>query len=277
MSRGFGTILTAGVAGTVLWAYGKSRQQQAAQEAQVLVIPASTGDSKTDNTRDLIFGLAALLGAGSGTTQGKAPVAVQQPLTQTIANAVGFDWPSWAGGGSTSAGTGNGNAQPLLDMIAKYEGGVNGYDVVYGGSKIRPPKPITRMTVGEVRNWQEESVRAGSASSAVGKYQIIRKTMDKIISSGTIKRSDLFDRSTQEKAGLYLLEGRGYSAYRRGSKSLQSFAKGLAQEWASLPVLVDMQGASRRVSAGQSYYAGDGLNKAHYSVSALTRAIQEAK
>lgn len=41
-----------------------------------------------------------------------------------------------------------------------------------------------------------------------------------------------------------------------------AFAKGLAQEWASFPVLVDCRGAHRDIKRGQSFYAGDGLNKA---------------
>ncbi len=33
-------------------------------------------------------------------------------------------------------------------------------------------------------------------------------------------------------------------------------------EWASLPVLADSQGDRQRIRRGQSYYAGDGLNRA---------------
>jgi len=170
-------------------------------------------------------------------------------------------------GSSGGAGT-----QGLLDMIARYEGGVNGYDVVYGGSRIQPPRPITQMTVQQVRNWQDESVRAGSASSAVGKYQIIRKTMDLIISSGTIRRSELFDADCQERAGRYLLERRGYSQYQSGQLSETEFAQRLAQEWASLPAVTrDKQG---RTASGQSYYAGDGLNRAHYGINDLMAAVR---
>ena len=37
---------------------------------------------------------------------------------------------------------------------------------------------------------------------------------------------------------------------------------GLAKEWASFPVPSRMRGAHRTVERGQSYYAGDGVNKA---------------
>ena len=39
-------------------------------------------------------------------------------------------------------------------------------------------------------------------------------------------------------------------------------ARNLAMEWASLPVLIACQGAHRRVAAGETYYAGDKLNRA---------------
>ena len=41
----------------------------------------------------------------------------------------------------------------------------------------------------------------------------------------------------------------------------REFGKRLAQEWASFPVLAGTKGAKRTVARGQSYYAGDGLNK----------------
>ena len=41
----------------------------------------------------------------------------------------------------------------------------------------------------------------------------------------------------------------------------------LGMEWAAFPMPVPMQGAKQRVSAGQSYYAGDGRNAAGATVS----------
>lgn len=47
-----------------------------------------------------------------------------------------------------------------------------------------------------------------------------------------------------------------------GKISRTEFGKRLAQEWASFPVLAPVQGAHRKLKRGQSYYAGDGVNKA---------------
>lgn len=176
--------------------------------------------------------------------------------------------PSGGGGGSS----GGGGVQSLLDMIARYEGGVNGYDVVYGGSVIQPPRPITSMTVQQVRNWQDDSVRAGSASSAVGKYQIIRSTMDLLIARGVLRRGELFNREAQERAGRFLLERRGLDEYQAGQIDDREFGQRLSQEWASLPAVFSDRGG--RPAQGQSYYAGDGLNSAHYGINDLLDAVR---
>jgi len=43
---------------------------------------------------------------------------------------------------------------------------------------------------------------------------------------------------------------------------VKDFALNLAKEWASFPVLAETFGQKRKVTRGQSYYAGDGVNKA---------------
>jgi hypothetical protein len=47
-----------------------------------------------------------------------------------------------------------------------------------------------------------------------------------------------------------------------GRLSDVGFALNLAKEWASFPVLAPVQGQRRKLKRGQSYYSGDGLNKA---------------
>ena len=42
-----------------------------------------------------------------------------------------------------------------------------------------------------------------------------------------------------------------------------------------MPVLVDTRGASRKVTAGQSYYAGDGLNKALVTPAGLREVLDQ--
>ena len=51
----------------------------------------------------------------------------------------------------------------------------------------------------------------------------------------------------------------------------------MAQEWASLPVIQRTQGQERKVNPGESYYAGDGLNKSRIAPIQLIAAVREVK
>jgi hypothetical protein len=105
------------------------------------------------------------------------------------------------------------------------------------------------MTVREVQNWQDASVRAGSKSSAVGGYQIIRKTLRGLVSEMGLTGDEIFDNNLQDRLGTQLLKRRGFDAWQSGKLSDDAFMNNLAGEWAALPM-----------PNGRSRYAGDGLN-----------------
>jgi hypothetical protein len=84
--------------------------------------------------------------------------------------------------------------------------------------------------------------------------------------SAGLSTQDLFNETNQDKLADALLVRRGLNRYLNGEISVHLFANKLAREWASLPVVT---GAQR----GRSYYAGDGLNKAHASVDGILAAI----
>lgn len=138
----------------------------------------------------------------------------------------------------------------MLDLIGSIEA-PQGYGQVYSGSVIRPPRPLTVMTVREVRDWQRQSVAAGSISSAAGRYQIIGDTMDSLISQGVLDPNDRFDAGAQDRAGRALLEARGYS----NGETSNAVGNALAREWASLPLLSGP-------GAGRSAYEGIAGNHA---------------
>lgn len=142
----------------------------------------------------------------------------------------------------------------ILHFIGSHEA-PEGYGQVYGGSRLKPPKPLEEMTIGEVLAWQDASVAAGSKSSAAGRYQIIRKTLRSQLAKGVVSEGDLFDGPTQDKLGFALMQGRGYDRFERGEISETAFGNALAKEWASLPMLTGDK-------AGKSAYDGDGLNSA---------------
>ena len=85
------------------------------------------------------------------------------------------------------------------------------------------------------------------------------------------------DPNLQDRLGYHLLKRRGYEAFADGRLSTEAFALALAQEWASMPVLRACKGAHRTVNRGQSYYAGDGQNRALISPEKFESALAAAK
>jgi muramidase (phage lysozyme)/uncharacterized protein (DUF2345 family) len=206
---------------------------------------------------------------GSGTSSG-ANITAQsgtRPVTSTTSNPnAGFPPANYSAVGAY------GN---LLDVIGNAES--SGYNTVYSGSRIAPYKPITTMTVEEVLQWQSDSVSAGSASSAAGRYQYIRQTLNGLVNDGVLARTDIFNPANQDKLARESLRRRGLNNFINGTKSLEAMAKSIAQEWASMPVIARTQGQRRIVNAGESYYAGDGLNKSLISTTELVAALNSAK
>lgn len=162
--------------------------------------------------------------------------------------------------------SGGGGLGGLFDVIGAAEA-PQGYDQVYSGSKVQPPRRITSMTVSEVMAWQSISVAAGSVSSAAGRYQIIRKTLQGLVSSGVLRGGELFNRSAQDRAAQALAEGRGLSQYQSGKISAETFANNLAREWAGLPVATG-------ANAGKSHYHGYAGNSATVTVNRFLDAIR---
>jgi len=158
----------------------------------------------------------------------------------------------------------------LLEFIAKPESGGD-YNIVWGGIKAadRPKRPLVTMTIGEVLAWQD-SIDARYQSEAAGKYQIMEDTLRGLYAESGMQLSDLFDRNGQDKLATALLVRRGLNSYLDGSISAETFANNLAKEWASLPVVT---GAKK----GRSYYAGDGLNKAHVGVDEFLDAVRAVR
>lgn len=176
-------------------------------------------------------------------------------------------------------------AAKLLAFIYKTETGKNPpacYEVIYGQSQGKLAKPITTMTLDEVQAAQPTwSRRFGS--SAAGAGQIMRDTMDKPRTMADLEGEmgltgkELFDPDMQDRMCFHLLKRRGYDQFMAGRIGVVAFAKRLAQEWASFPVLAKTKGAHRQVERGQSYYAGDGVNKALVAPEAIEALLAEVK
>lgn len=135
------------------------------------------------------------------------------------------------------------------------------YETIYGHNEGKLAKALTQMTIGEVQSAQRSwSRRFGS--SATGAPQLMRATLKGLIDELGLSTQQKLDADLQDRLGYHLLIRRGYHQFMTGEIGRAEFGRRLAQEWASFPVLVATKGAKRNLTRGQSYYAGDGLNKA---------------
>lgn len=168
----------------------------------------------------------------------------------------------------------NTSEHAILALIRSAETS-KGYEDFYSGSKIKPPKPVTQMTVNEVMEWQRRSVSAGSKSSAIGGYQMIHKTFKGVASELGLTGDEVFDSELQDRMGMHLLARRGYNDWVSGKITDQQFHQNLSQEWAGLPAAT--KDARGRKASGQSYYAGDGLNASTVTSGNVLEALNAAR
>lgn len=162
----------------------------------------------------------------------------------------------------------------LLDFISEPESG-GSYLTLYGHHERGLTTPITQMTVDALLTAQI-GWGAQWGSSAAGRYQLVQPTLAGLRTQLGLTGKELFAPDLQDRLGYALLLRRGYADFRSGKIDRPTFARHLAQEWASMPVLVATQGAHRMLTPGQSYYAGDGLNKALVTPAAFDAVLTRA-
>lgn len=156
----------------------------------------------------------------------------------------------------------------LLDLLALRESG-GSYTIVYGGKHL----PLTTMTIGQVLAAQAKM----KVSSACGRYQIIQATLRMLVRQLGLSNDALFDEAMQDRLAERLVRNRGLDRFLASTLSAEDFANNLAKEWASLPVVTPIKGPHRQLKPGQSYYAGDGLNKAFHKPEDVLRVLNRMK
>lgn len=155
----------------------------------------------------------------------------------------------------------------LLAFIRSKEA-PKGYGQIYGGARFKPgERPLSTdvsiMTLNGVLGLQLAMLDGGSASSACGGYQFLRKTLLATIRQMGLTGKEVWTPDLQDRMAIYLMEGRGLSKYMAGKLTPEAFANNLAMEWASLPVVTAVKGSKGfTLKPGMSYYEGDGLNAA---------------
>lgn len=144
--------------------------------------------------------------------------------------------------------TWRGPVASLRDLIAEAEAGPAGYDAVQHGARIRPPKPPTRMTLGEIQDW----IRATPGQPhAIGRYQIIPSTLRHLIGKEGLTPEMTFDAALQDRLADVLMTEAGLQVFLSGEMSRGAFMDRLARVWAGLPT-----------AGGKSHYHGYAGNKA---------------
>lgn len=153
----------------------------------------------------------------------------------------------------------------LLDTIARVESRDN-YNAYFGVPRNQTIR-FTEMSIDDVLAWQQQYVAAGSASSAVGRYQFINTTLKSLAAELNIEGTELFDQELQDRLATALLQRRGLSGYIDGKLSREQFAHNLSKEWAALPRVIGD-------NPEQSFYDGDGLNEALVSPEEIYKGIE---
>lgn len=156
--------------------------------------------------------------------------------------------------------------RPMLDLIGRSEGTDKGrgynetlaYGALTGGNV-----DLVNMTLAKVDLLQGEMLRHPANkwnSSALGRYQIVRKTRRAIEEQlGISAAAHKFDVGMQDRMACYLLGQRGIDKWLSGRMSTDTLLLNLAKEWASLPT-----------PAGVGFYGGQ---KAAVTVSMVNAAL----
>ncbi len=166
-------------------------------------------------------------------------------------------------------------AAKLLDFISTFESSesARGYLTIYGNHQDRLAKPITTMSLNELMANQRVWGRT-YGSSAAGRYQFMPATLASLVKALGLSGREIFTPDLQDLLGFELLKRRGFTGFMSGALTMVQFGLGLAQEWASLPVLADTRGARIPVRRGQSYYAGVFTNRAGVAPEAVESVLQ---
>ncbi|MFK7882404.1 hypothetical protein [Roseobacter sp.] len=148
----------------------------------------------------------------------------------------------------------------LLSVVASAEA-PKGYNSIHCSAKRLPCKKPVRMTLGEIPAW----TRATSGQNhAIGRYQIIPKTLDRLTRALRLPRSTRFDKHTQDMMARLLVDEAGFSKFLTARISQDQFMDNLARVWAGLPV-----------RSGRSAYHRYAGNRATISRAQFASAMRE--
>ena len=147
-----------------------------------------------------------------------------------------------------------GDQSPLSLLLSKTEGGYDSVNLGATKGYKAGKRDLENMTIDEVLAAQSER-----DFNAAGRYQIINKTLLEAKEKMKLKGGEKFDKDMQDRIFHEYLAGSKrpqLDAYLHGrSDDIDAAILAGSKEWASLPY----------DESGKSYYAKDGVNKAHVS------------
>lgn len=147
-------------------------------------------------------------------------------------------------------------------------GGVlRGY--IQGSSKNPRPypllkKPLSEYTIGEIQQFQRNPRDSNGQLWATGRYQIIPSTLNGLVTSLGLSKSDKYNKQTQDRMGYELLvERKAIKDYITGEnedtkENLERATLEVAKIWSSVGVPFPVQGRNQFVQKDQSFYYGGG-------------------
>lgn len=142
-------------------------------------------------------------------------------------------------------------AARIRDLIASAEAGRAGYDAVVYAARIKPPKPPTAMTIGEIFDW---IAATPGQHHAIGRYQFIPATLRRLVRHVGAERDQVFSPALQDQLADVLLAEAGMHAFHSQEIGRLKFMNNLAKIWAGLPT-----------TSGRSHYHGVAGNRATMS------------
>lgn len=169
---------------------------------------------------------------------------------------------------------------PFADLLASVEsrGDYSAYNRTKGGLKAFFKTNLTAMRISEIKEKQSKEKRE---MFAVGRYQIIPLTLNEAIKFLKIDEEELFSPEIQDRIfDEYLIRVKRPEiiAYLEGSGDIEDAIYGWAKEFASAGVRAGRKISQNRIAkGGESYYSGDGLNKAHLTPEQMVLALEQSK
>lgn len=228
--------------------------------AMSLITPAlANGSLFAGQGRALLASQPTEVGAprNTGSLFPSAAIGMRAPTTPRIANRV-----------AARAATPR-HAQPLAPnasqidqlryLIQTAESRRDGYDAVQHGAKVKPGKRPTRMTIGEIYKWIDDTPKQ---PHAIGRYQFIPKTLRRLVKQLRLPPNTRFTPQVQDRLANILLTEAGLNQLQAGRISRKAFMKNLAKIWAGFPL-----------PNGRSYYHGYAGNKASMSWASFNREM----